>query len=63
MHIGASVDTPVISLWGDTASVGNWMHRTKKQFMIKKGKHVTTIIPSDILDVVNENNLMKDRDE
>lgn len=63
MHIGASVHTPVISLWGDTASVGNWMHRTEKQFMVKKGKHVTTIIPSDILDVVMENKLLKGRDE
>ena len=63
MHIGASVHTPVISLWGDTASVGNWMHRTEKQFMVKKGKHVTSITPSDILDVVNENNLLKGRDE
>ena len=62
MHIGAGVHTPVISLWGDTASVGNWMHRTEKQFMIKKGKHVTTITPSDILDVVIENNLLKGRD-
>lgn len=63
MHIGASVHTPVISLWGGTASVGNWMHRTEKQFMIKKGKHVTTITPSDILDVVMENGLLKGTNE
>ncbi|HDH34650.1 MAG TPA: lipopolysaccharide heptosyltransferase family protein [Nitrospirae bacterium] len=63
MHIGASVHTPVISLWGGTSSVGNWMHRTEKQFMVKKGKHVTTISPSDIIDVVIENNLLKGANE
>ena len=62
MHIGASVHTPVISLWGYTASVGNWMHKTEKQFMLKKGDHVTTITPSDVLDVVIENDLLKGRD-
>ena len=63
MHIGASVHTPVISLWGDTASVGNWLHRTEKQFMIKKGKHVSTITPSDILEVITENGLLKGTNE
>ena len=59
MHIGASVGTPTISLWGRTASVGTWMHRTEKQYMIRKGEHVTTISPSDILEVIRRNDLLK----
>ncbi len=59
MHIGASVNIPTISLWGGTASVANWMHRDLKQFMLKKGKHVDSISPLDILSVIKENELLK----
>jgi ADP-heptose:LPS heptosyltransferase len=60
MHIGASVNTPTISLWGGTASVANWMHREKNQFMIKKDMHVNTISAEDILDVIRNNELLKE---
>ncbi len=58
MHIGASVKTPTISLWGGSASVGNWMHKDLKQFMIKKGSHVDSISPADILSLIKENELL-----
>ncbi len=59
MHIGASVGTPTISLWGGTASVSNWMHRKDNQFMVNKGDHVRNIMPEDIMEIVRENNLLK----
>jgi len=59
MHIGASVHTPTISLWGKSASVANWMHHTEKQFMVKKGEHVNTITADDVLKVIKKNNLLK----
>jgi len=59
MHIGASVNTPTISLWGGTASVANWMHRDLKQFMVRKGAHVNSIDAEDILAVIEKNKLLK----
>jgi len=59
MHIGASVNTPTISLWGGTASVDNWMHREINQFMIKKGTHVNSIAAENILDIIRKNKLLK----
>jgi heptosyltransferase-2 len=58
MHIGASVNIPTVSLWGGTASVANWMHRDLKQFMIKKGAHVDSISPADVLSVIKDNALL-----
>jgi ADP-heptose:LPS heptosyltransferase len=59
MHIGASVHTPTISLWGKSASaVAHWMHNDEKQFMIKKGEHVNNIPADDIFNILRKNNLL-----
>lgn len=59
MHIGVSVNTPTISLWGGTASVSNWMHRGRNQFMLKRDSHVKSIAAEDVLDVIRKNKLLK----
>ncbi len=59
MHIGASVNVSTVSLWGGTASIANWMHRDLKQFMLKKGPHINSISPADVLGVIKENELLK----
>lgn len=59
MHIGASVNTPTVSLWGGTASVANWMHREENQFMVRTGKYVNSISGGDVLEVIRKNKILK----
>jgi ADP-heptose:LPS heptosyltransferase len=59
MHIGASVRTPTISLWGKSSSLIKWSHYDKRQFIIKKGEHVNAILAKDVLEVIRKNNLLK----
>ncbi|MEK6527836.1 MAG: glycosyltransferase family 9 protein [Nitrospirota bacterium] len=58
MHVGSSVGTPTISLWGKNRTA-KWTPLGEKQFVIKKGEHVNSILPGDILEEVRKNNLLK----
>lgn len=58
MHIGASVNTPTISLWGSLRP-RKWSPYGEGQFMIIKGEHVNSISVDDVLAIISENNLLK----
>jgi ADP-heptose:LPS heptosyltransferase len=58
MHIGAGVNTPTISLWGKFRPV-KWIPYGEKQFVIKKGEHVSSISADDVLEIIEKNNLLK----
>ncbi len=58
MHIGASVNTSTISLWGKFRPV-RWMPYGENQFAFKRGEHVNSISANDILEVIRKNGLLK----
>lgn len=58
MHVGSSVGTPTISLWGKNRAV-KWTPFGEKQIVVKRGEHVDSILPGDILEAVRKNNLLK----
>lgn len=58
MHVGSSVGTPTISLWGKNRTA-KWTPLGEKQFMIKRGEHVDSIYAEDVLEVVRKNSLLK----
>lgn len=57
MHVGASVKTPTISLWGSKRP-RKWMPYGEGQFTVIKGEHVETISVEDVMEVINKNKLL-----
>ncbi|MBI5195237.1 MAG: glycosyltransferase family 9 protein [Nitrospirae bacterium] len=57
MHVGASVKTPTISLWGSKRP-RKWMPYGERQFTVIKGEHVDSISAEDMMEVIKENNLL-----
>jgi ADP-heptose:LPS heptosyltransferase len=57
MHVGASVKTPTISLWGSKRP-RKWMPYGERQFTVIKGEHVETIRVEDVMEVIRENKLL-----
>lgn len=57
MHVGASVKTPTISLWGSKRP-RKWMPYGEGQFTVIKGEDVETISVEDVMEVIKENSLL-----